>query len=93
MMGIGMMNMATGGAFGAVTNGSGPEYMKPQPVEHDEQKEEGVKCTNCGNVVTGNFCTNCGTKKPEQPQAKFCTNCGAKVNLDAKFCMECGTKL
>lgn len=102
MMGIGMMNMASGGAFGFATNGNGPEYMKPQTLEKDEpkveapieeSKPEGVKCPNCGNMITANFCMECGTKKPEEPQEKFCSNCGAKANPNAKFCMECGTQL
>ena len=51
------------------------------------------ECPNCGATITGKFCIECGTKKPEAPQAKFCTNCGAKANADAKFCMECGTQI
>ena len=52
-----------------------------------------VKCPNCGNIITGNFCMECGTKKPEKQEEKFCSNCGAKASENAKFCIECGTKL
>ena len=102
MMGIGMMNMASGGIFGGVTNGNGLEYMKPQTLQPEEPKVEtpteepkleGVKCPNCGNMITANFCMECGTKKPEQSQEKFCSNCGAKANPNARFCVECGTQL
>lgn len=49
-------------------------------------------CSECSTENTGNFCTNCGNKKP-QGGAKFCGNCGAKVEkADAKFCPECGNK-
>ena len=96
MMGIGMMNMASGGMFGAV-GGNHLEYMKPQTLKEDEPKAEeanveGVKCPNCGNIIKGNFCTECGTKKPEN-QDKFFSKCGAKANPNAKFCMECGSQL
>ena len=47
-------------------------------------------CPTCGNTVTGKFCGECGTKKPE---ANVCPNCGSKVNEGAKFCGECGSKL
>ena len=41
----------------------------------------------------GKFCTECGTKKPEESQEKFCPGCGEKVDPNAKFCMNCGEKL
>ena len=102
MMGIGMMNMASGGAFGGITNQGNIEYMKPQSLQteqsevntsSEEVKVDGVKCPNCGNTITGNFCMECGTKKPEQPQERFCSSCGAKANSNAKFCIECGSQL
>lgn len=46
------------------------------------------KCPACGKVVTGNFCPECGAKKPEAGWK--CSSCGA-VNL-GKFCSECGAK-
>ncbi len=49
----------------------------------------GWSCPACGSKSTGNFCQNCGAKKPEggetwtcacgtASQGKFCPNCGAK---------------
>ena len=46
------------------------------------------KCPSCGASVTGKFCTECGTKKPEA-DGWVCA-CGA-VNK-GKFCCECGAK-
>ena len=69
------------------------EEVKPLEEEKTVVEETGVKCPNCGNLITANFCTECGTKKPEQPQEKFCSKCGAKANPNAKFCMECGSQL
>lgn len=48
------------------------------------------KCT-CGHVNTGNFCMECGSKKPLPSSANGWTcSCGT-VN-QGKFCMNCGTK-
>lgn len=47
------------------------------------------ECT-CGNRnVTGNFCNNCGAKKPEESQPWICS-CGNKVT--GNFCSNCGAK-
>ena len=105
-MGMGMLNQG-GAMFGAnmstqsqagnqmtemnVVGGGVAQPQVDTPVH--EEKTEGVKCPNCGNMITANFCMECGTKKPEEPQEKFCSNCGAKANPNAKFCMECGTQL
>ncbi|MBR2912778.1 MAG: SPFH domain-containing protein, partial [Oscillospiraceae bacterium] len=47
----------------------------------------GWKCA-CGAVATGNFCPDCGAKKPETDG--WTCSCGA-VNK-GKFCQECGAK-
>ena len=50
----------------------------------------GWKCA-CGAVATGNFCPDCGARKPEPVAAEGWTcSCGA-VNK-GKFCQECGAK-
>ncbi len=50
-------------------------------------------CPECGQQATGNFCANCGTKKPEQAAGGFCPNCGQPVQPGAKFCANCGHQL
>ena len=61
-MGIGMMNMASGGVMGgAVTNAMNPQATQQAGAATGAA---GAKfCPNCGTQATGgNFCTNCGTK-------------------------------
>jgi len=45
---------------------------------------------SCGNNVTGNFCPNCGTKKPEEKPGWDC-ECGQK-GIKTNFCPNCGAK-
>ena len=89
MMGIGMMNMTTDGVIKDMAN-------KAFNLGSDEKKEE-VKentntweCPNCKKTVEGEFCSNCGTKKPE---VKYCKECGNKLDADAKFCSKCGKEV
>ena len=100
-MGMGMMNQ--GGAMFGANLSSQSQNQTPMTemnivgggvaLNSSKEEENGVKCPNCGAVITGNFCTECGTKKPEVAQEKFCTNCGSKVVDGAKFCVNCGTQI
>lgn len=61
---------------------------QPAPASQPVQSAPSSACSNCGAIVLGKFCQECGT--PAVPQPKFCSNCGAEVT--GKFCGECGTK-
>jgi membrane protease subunit (stomatin/prohibitin family) len=62
-MGLGMMNMATGGMNTAVMQNA---FNPQQPAQAAPVAEgEGVFCPNCGTKGAGKFCTNCGTKLHE----------------------------
>ena len=50
----------------------------------------GWKCA-CGTEVTGNFCPNCGSKKPE-PKAANGWKCACGTVVTGNFCPECGAK-
>lgn len=54
-------------------------------------------CPNCGrpNSADKKFCSDCGTKLPEQTlaQSAECTNCGTQNAIGTKFCQNCGAKL
>ncbi len=78
-----------------------PDASKEAPTQSNDAAgvvagqasvKEGWECPECHSANTGKFCTECGTKKPEDP--KECPNCHVAItNPNAKFCTECGTKL
>lgn len=110
-MGMGMaMNAAGGGMNAQNLFAMGQQQQaqqaaptpQPTPVPQAAPAAGGWKCA-CGTTVTGNFCTNCGTKRPAEDEGwtcscgavnkgKFCTNCGAKKPADAPLyrCDKCG---
>lgn len=48
-------------------------------------------CPTCGTEGSGNFCAECGTKRPEET---ICPTCGANYGSEKpNFCAECGTRL
>ncbi len=63
--------------------------------ENDIQKinDRGIQCPNCGSLIIENFCTECGTKKPDNIDKKICPNCGSELDTDTKFCVNCGKAL
>ncbi len=47
-------------------------------------------CPACEAENSGNFCTNCGAKRPEDDGKWECPNC--KAENDGNFCANCGAK-
>jgi len=107
-MGIGMMNMASGGVVGGAAQGpwananaeasqqianNASQSVAPATPAPTEATEETWICPTCNVSRTGKFCPECGTKKPEAPSKKICPVCGKEVDEGAKFCPECGAKL
>ncbi|MBR4733593.1 MAG: SPFH domain-containing protein [Lachnospiraceae bacterium] len=76
--------------------------QQPQ-MQPAAQKPANAWTCSCGATATGNFCPECGSKKPEEPagwtcscgavnQGKFCPNCGAKkpAGVPQYKCDKCG---
>lgn len=110
-MGMGMaMNAAGGGMNAQNLFAMGQQQQaqqaaqtpQPTPAPQAAPAAGEWKCA-CGTTVTGNFCPNCGTKRPAEDEGwmcscgavnkgKFCTNCGAKKPAGAPLyrCDKCG---
>lgn len=79
-------------AMGMQNQQAQPQMQPQAPVQAPVQAPaqggaDSWKCANCGAIVSGKFCPECGTPKPVADAGWTCT-CGA-VNK-GKFCTECG---
>ena len=86
-MGFMGVNMAQGiGGANANTLYANGAAQQPAPAA---PAANGWTCPKCGPVNTGNFCGNCGEKKPDSGKW-ICPKCG-KEN-EGNFCGQCGEK-
>ena len=69
-MGVGMMNMASGGMVGGTAQGA---FQNPGVTAQDINANANTASAPAG----GKFCPNCGSATNG---GNFCTNCGAKLN-------------
>lgn len=92
-MGMGMA-MNTGGMNAQNLFAMGQQNQQAQQAAQPQAAPaapaaDSWKCS-CGATVTGKFCPECGTKKPEPVQAgAWKCKCGATAT--GKFCPECGS--
>lgn len=93
-VGGGFMNAASGANFQQMQMNREQQMKQEQQENQGQQNSQApqspVKDGNswtcsCGSVNTGNFCPECGNKKPAGP---WTCECGA-VN-SGKFCSDCG---
>ena len=101
-IGMGMAGNAMGGGFNAAQNfynmGVQQQQVQQALQQAQQQAQQQAAAQNpdawtcsCGATVTGKFCPECGTKKPEpKPANSWTCQCGAVVT--GNFCPECGSK-
>ena len=95
--GMAMMNGMNGGANiqGLMQQGQVAREVA-EAGQAQKPQQDGAWTCSCGAVNTGNFCTNCGAKRPEAQKKAFCPNCGYQFQDAAhppKFCPNCGAKI
>ena len=95
-VGMGMMNMGSGGMTGSVMQNAWNN--QGQQANYDPYNQggqvaapQGVPCPKCGTPVTGKFCPECGTPAPAPKPMMKCPKCGTESS--GKFCPECGTPM
>ena len=97
-MGMGMAMNAGGSAANLYAMGA--QQQANNPSAPAAPAAGSWKCS-CGATATGNFCTECGAKKPADGwtcacgavnKGKFCSQCGAKKPAEAPLykCDKCG---
>lgn len=107
-MGMGMaMNAGGMNAQSLYEMGQQQKAQTPAPAQAQTQAPVNQTSTSntwkcsCGSEATGNFCPECGSKKPvlgwtcscgSVNKGKFCTNCGTKKPVEAPLyrCDKCG---
>ena len=102
-MGLGMMNMASGGmgntvmqnAFNPAQTAAPQQQVQPQaqvpaqePATESAQQENSATVSESVNSVNGWVCPTCGNTAT----GKFCGECGTK-KPEGKVCSNCGAKL
>ena len=102
-MGMGMAMNAGGGMNAQNLFAMGQQNQQAQQQNASASPKADVwKCGKCRASVSGNFCPECGSPRPENKgwtcscgavnTGKFCQNCGAKKPSDAPLykCDKCG---
>ena len=87
-MGMGMATNAGGGMNAQNLFAMGQQQAPTQPAP-TQPAANGWKCA-CGATVTGKFCPECGSKKPE-PKLAGGWKCACGATATGKFCPECGS--
>ena len=105
-MGMNMANTAGGlnvqNLYAMGQQPASQPQMQQAPAQSAAAPSAGQWKCSCGAMVSGNFCPNCGSKKPEDTSwtcscgavntGRFCSNCGSpKPAIKAHYrCDKCG---
>jgi membrane protease subunit (stomatin/prohibitin family) len=96
MMGFMGMNavMGTNSGFDPMAMyNAGVAQQQAQMAQQQAQSapaQNGWQCA-CGATATGNFCPQCGAKKPEPKPQEGGWKCACGATVNGKFCPECGS--
>ena len=91
-LGMGMAGGAMGGGFNAAQNLFAMGQQQQQAPKQAAPAAGGWTCA-CGTVNKGNFCPNCGARKPAGAPLYRCDKCGWEPEdpkNPPRFCPECG---
>lgn len=89
-MGMGMA-MNAGGMNPENLYAMGQQQAAQKNAQQSQQQAENSWRCSCGATVNGNFCPECGTKKPE-PVVSGAWKCSCGAMATGNFCPECGAK-
>ena len=87
-MGMGMAMNAGGGMNTQNLYAMGQQQQQQQQAA---PPADSWQCA-CGSTVSGNFCPNCGGKKPAPQPAAGAWKCSCGATPTGNFCPECGSK-
>ena len=89
-MGMGMA-MNAGGMNPENLYAMGQQQAAQKNAQQSQQQAENSWKCSCGATVNGNFCPECGAKKPE-PVVSGAWKCSCGAMATGNFCPECGAK-
>ena len=89
-MGMGMA-MNAGGMNPENLYAMGQQQAAQKNAQQSQQQAENSWKCLCGATVNGNFCPECGAKKPE-PVVSGAWKCSCGAMATGNFCPECGAK-
>ena len=90
-MGMGMAMNAGGGMNAQSLFAMGQQQQQQAAQQPTGGPEMARRKCSCGKMVSGNFCPNCGGKKPAPEPAAGAWKCQCGATATGKFCPECGS--